>query len=247
MGQPSCALCEATFVATTPNRRYCSRKCGRTAARLQARTLHAQQKRWTCHYCAEPFASQFDGKPDHPNAPKYCTAQCHADALATPPSSRVHYVECQCGAVAARRYRSWKWTCAMCAAIPKPRRSSTCLECSMPFTTRVPHQRFCGRRCLGRSVQRNAAHRRRSRKSGGEIIYRRRVYDRDRQRCHICGEHIDWSLKSPDPAGFTIDHVVPLSRGGTHTYANVASAHRSCNSAKGAHPLPQDEQLRLLG
>jgi 5-methylcytosine-specific restriction endonuclease McrA len=52
------------------------------------------------------------------------------------------------------------------------------------------------------------------------------VAERDGWRCHICGGQVtrkNWSL----------DHVIPVSRGGPHTYANVALAHRSCNSSKG--------------
>ena len=32
----------------------------------------------------------------------------------------------------------------------------------------------------------------------------------------------------------SIDHVIPLSKGGTHSWDNVKLAHFSCNSAKGA-------------
>lgn len=33
---------------------------------------------------------------------------------------------------------------------------------------------------------------------------------------------------------FTLDHVVPLARGGEHSYRNVKLAHPLCNSRKGA-------------
>jgi 5-methylcytosine-specific restriction endonuclease McrA len=57
-------------------------------------------------------------------------------------------------------------------------------------------------------------------------------------RCHICG-----ALTLKQMRGTThllapeIDHVVPLARGGEHTYANTACAHRRCNQAKGARLL----------
>lgn len=52
--------------------------------------------------------------------------------------------------------------------------------------------------------------------------------------CHICGQPIDYTLKSPDPRSFVIDHVVPLSKGGADDTSNVKAAHRECNSKKRA-------------
>lgn len=52
--------------------------------------------------------------------------------------------------------------------------------------------------------------------------------------CHICGKAIDYTLKSPDPMSFELDHVIPLSKGGTDTLGNAAASHRTCNSTKRA-------------
>lgn len=52
--------------------------------------------------------------------------------------------------------------------------------------------------------------------------------------CHICGKTIDYTLKYPDRMAFTIDHVVPLHKGGTDTIENVKAAHAACNSKKRA-------------
>lgn len=49
-----------------------------------------------------------------------------------------------------------------------------------------------------------------------------RLAARDRWRCHHCLEvvtRVDWSM----------DHLVPLSEDGEHSYANVALAHVACN------------------
>lgn len=53
------------------------------------------------------------------------------------------------------------------------------------------------------------------------------VYDRDKGVCGIC--HFSVSSKEK-----SLDHVVPLSKGGEHSYANVQLAHLLCNSRKGA-------------
>ncbi len=55
--------------------------------------------------------------------------------------------------------------------------------------------------------------------------------------CHICGFEIDFSVSgrcgSPNwELGLHLDHVVPLSAGGSDTLANVKPAHAKCNVKK---------------
>jgi 5-methylcytosine-specific restriction endonuclease McrA len=57
---------------------------------------------------------------------------------------------------------------------------------------------------------------------------------RDQDTCRICGEPVDFSRRAPDPRAATIDHVIVLSKGGAHSYANTQLAHLQCNMAKGA-------------
>ena len=46
--------------------------------------------------------------------------------------------------------------------------------------------------------------------------------------CHLCSEPIE-SRRDLD-----FDHVIPLARGGAHTYDNIRPSHSSCNRRKGA-------------
>lgn len=62
---------------------------------------------------------------------------------------------------------------------------------------------------------------------------------RGRWECHLCGEKIPKSAKWPDPLFGTVDHVLPLAKGGAHSYANCKPAHLKCNRIKGAKPLGQ--------
>jgi 5-methylcytosine-specific restriction endonuclease McrA len=52
-------------------------------------------------------------------------------------------------------------------------------------------------------------------------LNRRSVFARDGHRCQYCGGVAE-----------NIDHVVPRSRGGTHTWDNVVAACRPCNTRK---------------
>ena len=61
-----------------------------------------------------------------------------------------------------------------------------------------------------------------------ERVDRAVVFARDGARCGICG----WGPLNPDR--WDLDHVIPVSKGGVHSYANVQSSHPYCNDSKGA-------------
>jgi hypothetical protein len=52
--------------------------------------------------------------------------------------------------------------------------------------------------------------------------------------CGLCAEPIDKSLRFPHPQSKSIDHIRPVSLGGTHEQANLQWAHLHCNISKGA-------------
>ncbi len=54
-------------------------------------------------------------------------------------------------------------------------------------------------------------------------VNRREVLRRDHHTCQYCGS----------THNLTLDHVVPLSRGGSHTWDNVVTACERCNQRKG--------------
>ena len=64
-------------------------------------------------------------------------------------------------------------------------------------------------------------------------LSRRAVFARDGHRCQYCNR-----------AAENIDHVVPRSRGGTHSWDNVVASCRSCNAHKEDRMLG-DTGLRL--
>ncbi len=81
---------------------------------------------------------------------------------------------------------------------------------------------------IHRRVMRRANAARRARKRGQfvEHVDPLEVLLRDEGVCGICNERVD-------PRNFHVDHIVPLSAGGLHGYANVQVAHPRCNMRKG--------------
>lgn len=123
-----------------------------------------------------------------------------------------------------------------------------CVECGdpLPRTSRL-RRVYCSQRCVnavslreGRALRIEHAHRYRTRRRAAASPG---VTERDWKRlvaryggcCAYCGT----------PGGTSVDHVVPLSRGGRHSIGNVLPACKPCNSSKG-NRLLIDWRTRIL-
>ncbi len=63
------------------------------------------------------------------------------------------------------------------------------------------------------------------------------ILQRDGYKCHLCGRTVAKKEVS-------FDHLIPISKGGSHSRENVAVAHLACNIKRNAGRIPA--QLRLL-
>ena len=112
-----------------------------------------------------------------------------------------------------------------------------CARCSKPFVGLPNHnQKFCSKRC---GLSAKCANRRAMRSSVhtdiGETdqILLRDLYLKYQGVCQLCHQTVppvDEHKAYRDRA--SIDHIIPLSKGGTHTHDNVQLAHLGCNSRK---------------
>jgi 5-methylcytosine-specific restriction endonuclease McrA len=53
------------------------------------------------------------------------------------------------------------------------------------------------------------------------------LWERDEGVCGLCRQPCD-------PQNWEMDHIIPLKRGGKHSYANTQVSHPVCNRRKGA-------------
>jgi 5-methylcytosine-specific restriction endonuclease McrA len=68
--------------------------------------------------------------------------------------------------------------------------------------------------------------------------------ERDSWRCHLCRRKVNPVLESPHDLSKTMDHLVPIADGGDHEPANLALAHRICNTRRSTGGVVQ---LALIG
>lgn len=77
----------------------------------------------------------------------------------------------------------------------------------------------------------------------------RAEYERNRRKilatqciCGICGQPVNKALKPPDPGAPSVDHIIPISRGG-HPSAieNLQLTHAACNRAKSSKLYPSEK------
>lgn len=168
-----------------------------------------------CACCGQPFETHYPNK-------KYCSKAC-------------------CYAANLKQKRD-QWAAKY---IP---RTHTCKECGVEFTTECgnKHSVFCSPHCAvvnerrrEHSTERHKQAKRSSKRmrkkllrcSLGAVSYES-LYERDTGICRICGLPVHSEKGVDDYWDGTIDHIVPLSKGGEHSMSNCQLAHRVCNSLK---------------
>jgi 5-methylcytosine-specific restriction endonuclease McrA len=124
----------------------------------------------------------------------------------------------------------------------RPIHKRNCKGCADPFITRRKEQLYCSQECrnwMREQVKRETARRRGESQwsAANRPTWKAKIFYKNQGQCQLCNSPIDLRLKSPDPMSFSIDHIVPVSLGGTHEQANLQAAHLVCNSRRGNKPI----------
>ncbi|MGW7657827.1 HNH endonuclease [Streptomyces asiaticus] len=80
----------------------------------------------------------------------------------------------------------------------------------------------------------------------GEPFAPKDVHERDEWACGLCRRPVDPGLAWPHPMSASVDHILPLSQGGSHTLANVQCAHLSCNSRKRDQTIEEIDEVEAV-
>jgi len=192
----------------------CSDYCKRwlIATRGGGRALTCTIHIATCGWCDQAFNARRAGL-------KYCSSRC---------ASKSGYESGKGKRLAILRERY----------ILKPPHVITCIDCGETSSVKG-HTKRCPTCSVinARAAKRDYEKRRDAQKRGVDGVKTERInvayiYDRDAWRCGVCGKRVDKALTYPHLMSASLDHIVPLAHGGTHTKANVQLAHFICNSTK---------------
>ncbi|MER7331681.1 MULTISPECIES: HNH endonuclease [unclassified Micromonospora] len=122
-----------------------------------------------------------------------------------------------------------------------PRDARVCGPCGSPFWPNTSQQIYCGRVCRRRGHYLANKDRylsdvrlRKARVRGvtTEYFTSLEIYERDGWICGICHQHVDPKLEFPHPWSKSLDHRIPVSKGGPHSRENTQIAHLLCNLRK---------------
>lgn len=234
--QSACSECASPLPVSDPSRGgrrriYCSSRC---AMRAYNRRHGLLQETRESRCCARPACDEMLPTGAH-GLRRYCSRACNARDGYERNGRAGHLkprVELTC------RYCKSVYEVAASRAATSQRCASN--DCRKAHNARLQRERGYTRKSrakLGRPASTiQAAERRRVRLAGGEVevFTRAEIFKRDSWTCGLCFGPVDPALTWPDPASASIDHIVPVSRGGGHTRENVQCAHVGCNSRKGA-------------
>ncbi len=255
-----CRGCGKEFTPTDPRQTDCKKGCGRfkrerqTNDWLLANRPHLPTE--PCLNCGKPVVQYRMRRKD--NELRHCSHACRDKAnslrqltAAWPPIRAgncswvgARCIDCnkvipngrRCKAHAdARELLLKRLRTRINWLIPKP-----CVSCGQEFN-RFSSGTTC-ESCKAKSVRQSRALRRARLRGAGAYdagIDHESVHKRSDGRCALCGGRVshpsvwlDWDGATWMPTAPTVDHIIPLARGGTHTWSNVQLAHHLCNSKK---------------
>lgn len=231
-----CKACGDELPHVLDGQRYRSQSCPNDECSKKARKTHKKKPliHDKCQWCGKSFVRRVRTRPE-----KFCSTGC-------------------VGCSTKRKLRMCKW----CGQFFRPKQTGRNTFCSIKCSNLNYEQRrseykfeiMCikcnkaglaksdkGRVCLSCKLSQNRErsrlecnHRKRARKFGVEYVRFNPldVFERDGWKCGICGSNVPQNAPQGSGDEATLDHIIPMSRGGDHVPDNTQIAHRRCNSKK---------------
>lgn len=220
----TCEVCGTNFRhQSRSHNRACSRECGYELQRcewkersiaaatrsLEVKIKKSQPIEKKCVICNLPFAAPAN------NTKTVCSDRCE-------------------------KVRSLRWARERDERADKRDRSErSCPECGITFIPvygsglRIFCSIRCGNRCASRTNNTNRRIKKAKYSHRASKVFPAAVFARSNGRCGICNELMATNVGPHHPLRQTIDHRVPICKGGEHVLENCWAVHFICNSLKG--------------
>lgn len=225
--QRACPVCGLIFFASTKRQKACSIICGQVLKRQKLIKI--------CSTCGKTFLPRKKQNV-------FCGLACRKEH--TRQKNKKLCLECGKAFVSRKNVYCSKKCVNASFSRKIVDQGTRCVHCGKSFSSLKFNAAFCSDACRI-SANRKLRHYRSRGACGEDKISIVALADRDGWGCRLCGKKIDNSLDSNDAMAATIDHIIPLTKGGEHAWSNVQLAHRSCNSSKGNSPRPAQMHLNI--
>lgn len=255
-----CDICGKVWKSVRKTASYCSPKCQQLAPKLieHRQSMSDSMKKIECKACGRECRVRADRDT-------FCSRRCHFNWRAANKKLLIlqfKYCEGECGKKlfgrgkmckecrtldnAYRRLESIEYRCVDCGLWGHKNSLQSCQKrCDVCRKNRIKATKKmelstpegCAKR---RQAKRNRKHNTRAAMAHADKFSDWQLFSRDRWKCQLCGckvRKIAGKTNYNDEA--TVDHIIPLSRGGKHSMANCQTACRACNTLKGAKILGQ--------
>lgn len=253
-----CKLCGKEFTPKYKQTRYCSDECKAAGHRARNRAnykryyKHKPQEKRTCAVCGAEFTVKREGQVT-------CSEKCR---------SRLRTIKQYCNGLTGeereaykreskrknleKAVQAWKEKAAKERQNKQPKErtwyNGTCKVCGNEFKTLNPSQVTCSKECSKKLEYARKQHRIPKEQIVDKDITLEALYRRDSGVCYLCGGLCDWNDRDAEnnivgDSYPSIDHVIPVARGGLHAWNNVRLAHFKCNLGKGVELVENAEDL----
>lgn len=251
-----CKICnkEYEFSESGAGYKYCSQNCADEARRIRNRERWREQNPdWNkkiikkCEWCGDDYSVP----KRNAHQARFCSDKCRDTWW-----SRVVNGHKPMEEYIKELEQQKEETARIKEAERKARiKTKVCTECGETFETIQPNQLTCSKECSRLRKNRLRWHYKEKRYNETNLIDKditvKVLYKRDKGICYICGGKCDFKDYTQINGHFTagptypsVDHIIPIARGGKHAWDNVKLAHHKCNGLK-SDILPSELELDI--
>lgn len=250
-----CIYCQKTFEVSPLNsekQRYCSSKCRVYHYYEKNPDKKPKRKTYTkqCDYCNEEFetTSKINSFCTKEHRNKYKEKEKNKNR-----TIKLYVYNCENCSKRGLSKRKRNYCSEQCYENHRNKKKrnieSKLKRCAYCNKWHRKKRKFCSKKCRNKygKVSGWQKHNKRmiaARKNGqfdADIdIYK--LIERDGGQCYLCGDVVLFELHYNDAKYPTIEHVIPIAKGGTHSWDNVKVACRDCNSRKST--MTDEEYLK---